>query len=69
MNVTGINVEWIVGGAVSMTTGIFWGAYFIGKITSRIERLEVSVSELAKNSELLRGMVAELQMRRVRHDD
>lgn len=39
-------VLWIVGGATSLTTAIFWGAYLGGKLMSRIEALEKDVTEL-----------------------
>lgn len=39
-------VLWLVGGATSLTTAIFWGAYLGGKLMSRIESLEGDVKEL-----------------------
>jgi hypothetical protein len=35
----------VVGVSSSITTAIFWGAYLIGKLMSRIERLEARVDD------------------------
>ncbi len=35
----------VVGGFTAATNAIFWGAFLLGKIQSRIERLEVKVED------------------------
>ena len=45
-------VLWILGGATSLTTAIFWGAYLGGKLMSRIEALEGDVKELKSRRRL-----------------
>ena len=46
-----VSIPWqqvlmVVGGATSLTTAIFWGAYLFGKLMSRIESLERDVRDL-----------------------
>ena len=36
----------VIGGASTLTTGIFWGAFLLGKLYSRMEDVEKSVSAL-----------------------
>lgn len=35
----------VVGGATSITTGIFWGAWYLGRLGNRIEWLTERVEE------------------------
>lgn len=46
LNIPWQQVLWIVGGATSVTTGIFWGAYLFGKLMARIDALEHDVQAL-----------------------
>lgn len=45
----------VVGGAVSVTTAIFWGSYVLGKYTNRIEVIERRVDA---HDEILSGLRA-----------
>jgi hypothetical protein len=36
----------VIGGAATIATSVFWGAYLLGKITNRIERVEVIAEDL-----------------------
>lgn len=45
MTVTYEQILMVVGGASTITTGIFWGAYLLGKLVGRIDRLEEHVQD------------------------
>jgi hypothetical protein len=38
----------VIGGATTVANAVFWGAFLLGKMWSRIERLETKVEDLEK---------------------
>jgi hypothetical protein len=56
MNVSLQQLIAVVALSSTITTAIFWGAYFIGKAMSRIERLEEKVDDHAKDIRTLKGL-------------
>jgi hypothetical protein len=44
----------VIGGASAVANAIFWGAYLLGKITSRIERLETRMDDADEDIRALR---------------
>lgn len=46
MTISMNQIMMVIGGATSLTTGIFWGAFMLGKLYSRMEDVEKSVGLL-----------------------
>lgn len=54
----GISVSMLLtvcGGASAIATGIFWGAYFLGKYIARLEAVEVKVEQHDRIIGLFKG--------------
>ncbi len=45
MTITAEQILAVCGAGSALATAIFWGAYYLGKVTNRIERLEERVDE------------------------
>lgn len=46
MNISYEQVLMVVGGASTITTAIFWGAFQMGRFNSRLERLEQRMTDV-----------------------
>jgi hypothetical protein len=46
MNISLEQVLMVVGGASTVTTAIFWGAFLLGRLHSRMEAVEVGIEGL-----------------------
>ena len=45
MTVTYEQILMVIGGASTITTAIFWGAYLLGKLVGRVDRLETHIKD------------------------
>lgn len=45
MTVSYEQILMVIGGASTITTSIFWGAYALGKLMTRVERVEQRVED------------------------
>ena len=46
MNISYEQVLMVIGGASTITTAIFWGAFQMGRFNSRLERLEIRMADV-----------------------
>lgn len=55
MNVTPQQALAAISVAASVTTAIFWGAYLLGKLVGRVERVELRVDDHERDIQELKG--------------
>lgn len=55
MTVSYEQILMVIGGASTITTSIFWGAYALGKLMTRVERVEQRVEEHEQRLDRLGG--------------
>lgn len=46
----------VIGAATAVANATFWGAFLLGKMLSRIERLETKVEDMESNLRIFKGV-------------